>query len=56
MVSHFSQNMFPTLFLLEEVGMGIECKWPDKSTTSYDMSDFKSYIKSLARKYWLIKL
>ena len=26
-------------------------KWPDKSTTSYDMLDFKSYIKSLTHKY-----
>ena len=31
-------------------------KWADKSTTSYDMLDFKSYIKSLTRKYRLIKL
>ena len=30
--------------------------WPDKSTTRYDMLDFKSYIKSLARKYRIIKL
>ena len=28
-------------------------KWADKSTTSYDMLDFKSYIKSLTRKYLL---
>ena len=26
-------------------------KWLDKSTTSYDMLDFKSNIKSLTRKY-----
>ena len=25
--------------------------WPDKSTTSYDMLDFKSYIKSLTRNW-----
>ena len=30
-------------------------KWPDKSTTSYDMLDFKSYIKKLTRKYLLIQ-
>ena len=29
-------------------------KWPDKSTTSYDMLDFKSYIKSFTRKYLVI--
>ena len=26
-------------------------KWADKSTTSYDMLDFKSYIKNLTCKY-----
>ena len=26
-------------------------KWADKSTTGYDMLDFKSYIKSLQGKY-----
>ena len=26
-------------------------KWIDKSTISYDMVDFKSYIKHLTRKY-----
>ena len=26
-------------------------KWPDKSTTSYDMLDFKSCIENLTRKY-----
>ena len=26
-------------------------KWSDKSTTSYDMLDFKSYIKNLWGKY-----
>ena len=26
-------------------------KWVDKSTTSYDFLDFKSYIKNLTRKY-----
>ena len=30
-------------------------KWADKSTTNYDMSDFKSYIKNLTRKYLVIK-
>ena len=29
-------------------------KWSDKSISSYDMLDFKSYIKSLTRKYLLI--
>ena len=29
----------------------IDIKLPDKSTTSYDKLDFKSYIKSLTRKY-----
>ena len=29
-------------------------KWPDKTTTSYDMLDFNSYIKSLTRKYLVI--
>ena len=29
-------------------------KWPNKSTTGYDMLDFKSYIKSLTRKYLVI--
>ena len=29
-------------------------KWPDKSTTSYDMLDFKSYIKSLTRENLVI--
>ena len=29
-------------------------KWPDKSTTSYDMLDFKSYVISLTRKYLVI--
>ena len=31
-------------------------KWPDKSTTNYNMLDFKGYIKSLTRKYRPIKL
>ena len=26
---------------------GQDLKWPDKSTTGYDMFDFKSYIKNL---------
>ena len=26
---------------------GYREKWPDKSTTSYDMLDFKSYIENL---------
>ena len=30
-------------------------KWPDKSTTSYDMLDFKGYIENLLLKYRLIK-
>ena len=30
-------------------------KWADKSTTSYDMLDLKSYIKNLTRKYLVIK-
>ena len=29
-------------------------KWADKSTTSYDMLEFKSYAKSLTRKYLVI--
>ena len=29
-------------------------KRPDKSSTSYDMLDFKSYTKSLTRKYLVI--
>ena len=32
-----------------------EKKWPDKSTTSYDKLDFKSYTKSLTRKYLVIE-
>ena len=31
-------------------------KWPEKSTTSYDMLDFRNYIISLTRIYRLIKL
>ena len=31
-------------------------KWPDKSTTSYDMLDFKSYITNLLGKYLVINL
>ena len=34
----------------------MSAKLPDKSTKSYDMLDFKSYIKCLTRKYRLIKL
>ena len=30
-------------------------KWADKSTTSYIMFDFKSYIKSLYSKYLVIE-
>ena len=30
-------------------------KWADKSTTSYDILDFKSYIKDLQRKYLVIE-
>ena len=30
-------------------------KWPEKSTTSSDMLDFKSSIKSLTRKYLMIE-
>ena len=30
-------------------------KWPDKSTTSYDMLDNNSYTKSLTRKYMVIE-
>ena len=26
-------------------------KWPDKSTTGYDILDFKSFIKKLTRNY-----
>ena len=29
--------------------------WPDKSTESYDMLDFKSHIKNLQGKYLVIK-
>ena len=29
--------------------------WPDKSTTSYAMLDFKSYIENLQRKYLVIE-
>ena len=28
-----------------------QIRWADKSTTSYDMLDFKSYMKNLTRKY-----
>ena len=30
-------------------------KWPDKSTTSYNMLHFKSYIKNLYGKYLVIE-
>ena len=30
-------------------------KWPDKSTTSYDRLDFKSYLKNLSGKYLAIE-
>ena len=30
-------------------------KWADKSTTSYDILDFKSYIKKITRKYLVIE-
>ena len=30
-------------------------KWADKSTTYYDILDFKSYVKSLAHKYLVIE-
>ena len=30
-------------------------KWPDKSTTSYNMLDFKSYLKKLYGKYLVIE-
>ena len=35
-------------------GPGNSIKWADKSTTSYDMLDIKSYINSLTRKYLVI--
>ena len=30
-------------------------KWADKSTTSYDILDFKAYIKKLEGKYLVIE-
>ena len=36
-------------------GSGTAYKWPDKSTTSYDKLDFKSYMKNLEGKYLLIE-
>ena len=33
----------------------LETKWPDKSTTSYDMLDFKSKTKIWQGKYLLIE-
>ena len=34
---------------------GRNIKWPDKSTTSYDMLDFKRYAANLTSKYRVIE-
>ena len=47
-------KMIRTMNILA-VGIQRASRWPDKSTTSYDMLDFQSYIKSLTRKCLVIE-
>ena len=50
--SGFYRNIYHLVSILPiHILIGKFDKWADKSTTSYDMLDFKSYIRYLTRKY-----